>query len=421
MHEVPVVDVSADRQVGAAADPAGKYGVAQLHGRDARRGRGHASRARTGRRDRLPRRVAHAPAARSTPRPCGCTPPCRSSTRPCRSGGRRAAADVPGGRTRSAAQGAPDQPAADARQPRRAGLGRRSRGCSTGRSIATARDDGHPGDEHGDDGWRTFAGSTRRTTSLRTRHLLVVGDVTADSVLPKLERRSARGRTAAPIAKPALPAATQPTARQIYLIDKPGAAQSQIRIGPIGVARNTPDYYVIDVTNTMLGGSFSSRLNQNLREDHGYAYGAWSPFAMRATAGPFVAQRWRADRQDGRIAAGVLQGDSTACGRRPGRGTDACDATSRRSVSRVISRPPRTWPDNSRTWSSTACPRSLFNEYVPKIQAVTAADLAARRQSVPADGHVRRGRRRRSSKIEQPIRDAKFGPVTVVTVDDVLR
>ena len=51
----------------------------------------------------------------------------------------------------------------------------------------------------------------------------------------------------------------------------------------------TPDYYVLDVLNTMLGGSFSSRLNQNLREEHGYTYGAGSAFDMRASAGPFYA------------------------------------------------------------------------------------------------------------------------------------
>jgi hypothetical protein len=76
---------------------------------------------------------------------------------------------------------------------------------------------------------------------------------------------------------------------RVYLIDKPGAAQSQIRIGWVGVSRSTMDYYVLDVLNTVLGGSFTSRLNNNLREEHGYAYGAGSSFDMRQSAGPFVA------------------------------------------------------------------------------------------------------------------------------------
>jgi predicted Zn-dependent peptidase len=76
----------------------------------------------------------------------------------------------------------------------------------------------------------------------------------------------------------------------IYLVDKPGAAQSEIRIGHPGVARNTPDYFALQVLNTLLGGAFTSRLNMNLRETHGWTYGARSGFAMRGGAGPFTAQ-----------------------------------------------------------------------------------------------------------------------------------
>jgi len=78
--------------------------------------------------------------------------------------------------------------------------------------------------------------------------------------------------------------------RTIYLVDKPAAAQSSFRIGGVGVARSTPDYFAIEVMNTILGGSFTSRLNQNLRETHGYTYGAGSDFAMRREPGPFTAE-----------------------------------------------------------------------------------------------------------------------------------
>jgi predicted Zn-dependent peptidase len=67
------------------------------------------------------------------------------------------------------------------------------------------------------------------------------------------------------------------------------AAQSEIRIGHPGVARDTPDFYALTVMNTLLGGSFTSRLMQNLRETHGYTYGAGSSFQMRRGAGPFMA------------------------------------------------------------------------------------------------------------------------------------
>jgi zinc protease len=77
-------------------------------------------------------------------------------------------------------------------------------------------------------------------------------------------------------------------ASRIYIVDRPQAVQSEIRIGHIGVARSTADYFSISVMNAILGGVFNSRINLNLRERHGYTYGARSTFAFRRDAGPFV-------------------------------------------------------------------------------------------------------------------------------------
>ncbi|MBA3272224.1 MAG: insulinase family protein [Acidobacteria bacterium] len=131
------------------------------------------------------------------------------------------------------------------------------------------------------------------TTYYRPEHstLLVVGDVTAATVMPLLERAfgSWKGSGAVPVVAP-VPVAAQLTKRQIYIIDKPGAAQSQIRIGWVGVPRVTPDYPTLQVLNTILGGSFTSRLNTNLRETHGYSYGAFSGFEERISPGAFSAR-----------------------------------------------------------------------------------------------------------------------------------
>ncbi|MGH7537827.1 MAG: M16 family metallopeptidase [Gemmatimonadales bacterium] len=118
--------------------------------------------------------------------------------------------------------------------------------------------------------------------------LLIVGDVTLAVARRLVEQRFgawARGAVSpvAPVQPPA------PVGRAFYLVDKPGAAQSVIRIGHVGVPRSTPDHFVLEVLNTILGGSFTSRLNQNLRETHGYTYGAGSSFARRRMAGPFQA------------------------------------------------------------------------------------------------------------------------------------
>ena len=133
---------------------------------------------------------------------------------------------------------------------------------------------------------RAFHAAHYRPSNAR---LIVAGDVSPETIVPVLER-AFRTWTGAPAAAPArLPDAPQLTERRVYILDKPDAAQSQIRMGWVGVARSTPDYFALRVLNTVLGEAFTSRLNTNLREVHGYAYGAGSRFDMRRTAGPFYA------------------------------------------------------------------------------------------------------------------------------------
>jgi zinc protease len=118
--------------------------------------------------------------------------------------------------------------------------------------------------------------------------LIVVGDVTADAVTAKLEKALGAWKAAdVPATNVALGPARE--AGVIYLVDKPGAAQSVITIGQIGVDRSNADYFPLQVMNTMLGGQFVSRVNMNLREDKGYSYGARTFFDYRRGAGPFLA------------------------------------------------------------------------------------------------------------------------------------
>lgn len=78
------------------------------------------------------------------------------------------------------------------------------------------------------------------------------------------------------------------TSRAVEIVVKPDAAQSELRIGHVGVPRTHPDYFTIVVMNAVLGGLFSSRINLNLREAHGYTYGASSYYDWRRQSGPFV-------------------------------------------------------------------------------------------------------------------------------------
>ena len=118
--------------------------------------------------------------------------------------------------------------------------------------------------------------------------LIMVGDLKADEAQSLASKAFGTWeRAAVPTIASSTTPATAPTT--IYIVDKPKAAQSSFRIGSVGAARSTKDYYPLQVLNTALGGSFTSRLNQNLRETKAFTYGASSSFSLRREAGPFVA------------------------------------------------------------------------------------------------------------------------------------
>ena len=118
--------------------------------------------------------------------------------------------------------------------------------------------------------------------------LIVAGDTTMAALKPKLEKAFADWKQA-DVPMTSLPEISAFERPGVYLIDKPGAAQSVIMIGQVGVPRDNPDYYALQMMNSILGGSGSARLFMNLREDKGYTYGAYSSFAFRRGAGPFTA------------------------------------------------------------------------------------------------------------------------------------
>ncbi len=117
--------------------------------------------------------------------------------------------------------------------------------------------------------------------------VVVTGDIDADTIVALIERLFTDWPKKADPKPPTIkPAKFEKSS--IYLIDRPTAVQSEIRVGHLGVPRATEDYFPLTVMNALLGGVFNSRINLNLREKHGYTYGARSAFAMRRQAGPFV-------------------------------------------------------------------------------------------------------------------------------------
>jgi predicted Zn-dependent peptidase len=117
--------------------------------------------------------------------------------------------------------------------------------------------------------------------------ITVVGDVTPAAIRPVIEKSLAGwppGGERPAFAFPPLPPAKPTT---IYLVDKPGAAQSTFAIGLPGPPRTTPDYFALQVMNTILGGMFQARLNANIREEKGYSYGVSSGFGFGKGPNPF--------------------------------------------------------------------------------------------------------------------------------------
>jgi zinc protease len=117
--------------------------------------------------------------------------------------------------------------------------------------------------------------------------LVVAGDI-RQSELRKLAEKYFGGWSGEPFHSTP-PALVSDPKRAIYIVDKPGAPQTSLAVATIGAPRSTPDYVPLEVLNMVFGGQFASRINMNLREDHGYTYGAHSGFSFRRGAGPFSA------------------------------------------------------------------------------------------------------------------------------------
>ncbi|MCU0654684.1 MAG: insulinase family protein [Polyangiaceae bacterium] len=118
--------------------------------------------------------------------------------------------------------------------------------------------------------------------------VVAAGDFSKDTLITELERSlgKLRGKGEKPREIKAPPPPGKDATR-VRILDRPGASQSNVAVAQVGVPRSTPDFEALLLMNTILGGQFSSRINLNLREKHGYTYGAGSNFAMRQGAGPF--------------------------------------------------------------------------------------------------------------------------------------
>ncbi|MGI8788811.1 MAG: M16 family metallopeptidase [Pyrinomonadaceae bacterium] len=206
--------------------------------------------------------------------------------------------------------------------------------------------------------------------------LIVVGDVDKKTLMPKLEKAFA-GWKSGKITEAAEAATETMTAKPgIYLVDKPGAAQSSVSIGQVGVDRDSPDYYPLQVMNSILGGGGTARLFMNLREDKGYTYGAYSRFTFRRGAGPFSAS---GEIQTGSTKEAVVEFVKELNGIRGAIPVTPQELeTNKQALIRRFPSGFETVGQISAQLSNLVVynlPDNTFNEYISKVNAVTLDDV----------------------------------------------
>ena len=246
----------------------------------------------------------------------------------------------------------------------------------------------------------------------------VVGDVTAAGVKPVVEKALAawpKAGSRPTFSYPALPAPQKTT---IFLVDRPGAAQSTMAIGEPGPPRTTPDYYALQVMNTMLGGMFQSRLNANIREEKGYSYGVNSGFAYGKGPGAFR-------------TGGEIVGDKTdvalvefmkelrgILGERP-----VTDEELQTAKDSLIQRLPGSFASVSAingaltTLWSQGLPDDYYQQYTKAVAAVTKADvLRVAKKHIDID-HLAIVIVGDQKSIEAPLKATNIAPIAYLDIE----
>ena len=252
--------------------------------------------------------------------------------------------------------------------------------------------------------------------------LIVAGDRPEEELLDCAEAVFGSWRPAAhavPVNRDAalLPPPAQPEVR-LAAVSRPGAAQSELRIGHACAPRSTPDYHVLLILNTILGGDFVSRLNLNLREERGFTYGVRTGFNLRRGIGPFVVQTSVGTDVTAPALSEAWKEIRDIATTRPA--TDQEVAQAFASVSKGYPRGFETAGQVARSVAQLALhglPDSYFEEFVPKLAHVSAPDVthAAQRYLDPSKmttvivGDL--------DKIAASLHGLGLGPHRVLTID----
>jgi zinc protease len=249
--------------------------------------------------------------------------------------------------------------------------------------------------------------------------MLVVGDTSLSEIQPLLEQRFGAWR-APQEASPTKNLAAVPLAAgpRVFLIDRPGAEQSQIVAATVGPPRSDPDHIRFVVLDALLGGNFTSRLNMNLREDKHWSYGASTRLTNAIGQGVY---RAGAGVQTDKTAESMLEIRKELREVLSTRKPDEAElAFAKDSIAIAL-------PGNNETSDEIAnsyaeiltygLKDSYWNDFVGEVTAITPADIdkAAGRLIHPdaltwvVVGDL--------AKIEDKVRELGFGEVTVIDAD----
>ena len=204
--------------------------------------------------------------------------------------------------------------------------------------------------------------------------LAISGDVKASELMPKLTKWFANWKKTS--FKASLPVNPTPaTASKIFLVDRPGSVQTNLLLGNLAIDRRSPDYIAATIMNHIVGGGAGARLFMNLREEHGYTYGAYSRLSSEEYVGTWIANsEVRTDVTDGamteffneihRIAEQPVSGEELARAKR------AIVARFALSLER-----PQQMLDYAVTSEIYGFPANYWDNYAAEVMKVTPADI----------------------------------------------
>lgn len=205
--------------------------------------------------------------------------------------------------------------------------------------------------------------------------LVLAGPLSHDALLGLAREAFSEwgGAAAGPVSDPVVPRQHVP---RLAIVPRPGAAQSQLRIGHLSTTRNTPDYPALVVMNAVLGGQFVSRINLKLREEKGYTYGARTGFDWRRGVSPFSLETSVGTASTVDAIADCLAEFGDISGSRPP--SDDEMTMAKASLTRGYPRGFETAQQVARSVGQLAVynlPDSYFEDFTPRVNAVTKSDV----------------------------------------------